>query len=1410
MKCSKEVKDQVKQAIIEVIKNNTPKIGTVAPNGESFAYTDKFFRNLLKNTSDLQAVVDSVKEKADNEEAMFHKQLRKHLGEEVSLSFANNSSRKYFVVASNYIENVSNPNDSTVTLKVSPVDNLNTVQTYTFKVGRDTSEPTSRNTRVKVRGLGDSVNSAIRSYDIAKFNENKAESIAMRDKVVPEIKETLRKMKQVNDVLGSRHNSDTLEGYEKVKDYKHGDIESMKEILNKLHVLGNSKASNEHLRYLNELFESMHPKFFNEMDLYLKENGVESLGQVRLNTDEIFIEVGKRPKNKVYQSEAEVYAHEVVHTMVAWALRQKNVDISDIRLKLNFAMKEANKKTTWKDFLDVEESKATNQDIARAKELQEYVFSSENNLEEFIAHTLTNPVVMKVMKDITLKEERDAPKTAFERIGRFFSDMLNMISGNFTFKTRDFNVFEQVHSLSFQLGEVNNKHQDILASKNALGSMMEVLNSVDQVAANKLEEIRKKLSNEDKTIKVPKKEDGLIVNAKFFLELLYKGITNPIYRGYIGLWASANYIKPEGTAREFLRGLFTPDETARLVEMVNLLSNNIDTVRNSQINAANGAIKSAFKEKLRDEADISITRAILDTNLGHLKFKSVGRKQYSDGEMIKLLTDEGYRKDRERIVKNKIAKLLKDDEGRKNWTINQALGMGYFMATHLRNVVQNTNAMNIAKGINTQERYKTSQELVVAIDELASIHALKHTDQKQKDIVAELFKTEKEGINTVLDFYEGFKNESRKLSFKDDEIHMMTGYSKEIFDDGIDIEIAPISKRSELEKLGYTFKYQLTPKNGDSYSQPMALFLTSSWGKNERMRATVGLGKLHARGTSMRNLKLIDNPETGQFNFERDLAKINLEALKLNELMKSDSYNVTEAEFGMAPIHDAVGNVIDYRYNMSKKQKEELLGQDVRVTEVLPKSMGTLIHRIQREELNERALQLIKEDMKNNWKEGEIGEDGFSEYTVIRANSPDPKIRDLYRMLPASYQRFIESRKDKSMAVRSDLMLMYFGYKHFKLTDIGALKVLPKQIRTLIDTVEGVWMELIKLSKVAILLKMPIILIANLLSNIIYAISTGSNPATIVKDYISSFRNVNEYIKNNRRANKLEIEIKRDKESLNRVRNSRELSDKIRQKEIELTRLRKVLDNNDLKELFDAGMYQAIVEDVERTTLNETNLIVKGINSKLNKMPAAVRYATDIAYLTQNTAWYKVSQEVLQRSDLVARDVQNKRQKKLELDVVNGIRDMPKYWTDSRKDKSYPKRKKLVGAERTEFLDMARNQRMEGLIDSFVNYTKPNSNFEEYLNRIGLLMFTKYFKRIQRVVLQSGADNPIKTSMSVLAAGALLNMDIIQDQLMFTKGFGYDGDFGLSNIVPIYSPLYHLENLIVPPLFKEELRMGIF
>ncbi len=71
--------------------------------------------------------------------------------------------------------------------------------------------------------------------------------------------------------------------------------------------------------------------------------------------------------------------------------------------------------------------------------------------------------------------------------------------------------------------------------------------------------------------------------------------------------------------------------------------------------------------------------------------------------------------------------------------------------------------------------------------------------------------------------------------------------------------------------------------------------------------------------------------------------------------------------------------------------------------------------------------------------------------------------------------------------------------------------------------------------------------------------------------------------------------------------------------------------------------------------------------------------------------------------------------------------------------------------------------------DAFIVYGTPDSKLLQYMNDMGLVMFTKYFVRIQRVIRKSVIDHPISFLLAVLGQAAIMDVDDVHDQSIFTK-----------------------------------------
>ena len=107
-------------------------------------------------------------------------------------------------------------------------------------------------------------------------------------------------------------------------------VYKMKELLHTLNDLDPIKTTTEHLNHLSSLFDMIDPKFLKHVHYFLNTEGSKNGGTVEGAELKLTIKNSNRTASNE-QSMAEVYAHEVLHTMSGFATKSK--DAEAVRIK---------------------------------------------------------------------------------------------------------------------------------------------------------------------------------------------------------------------------------------------------------------------------------------------------------------------------------------------------------------------------------------------------------------------------------------------------------------------------------------------------------------------------------------------------------------------------------------------------------------------------------------------------------------------------------------------------------------------------------------------------------------------------------------------------------------------------------------------------------------------------------------------------------------------------------------------------------------------------------------------------------------------------------------------------------------------------------------------------------------------
>lgn len=1196
---------------------------------------------------------------------------------------------------------------------------------------------------------------------------------------VDKLGEFTKQMQERGLVLGS--NQVDVEAVrnslQRVDDYVHGNVNSMLRVVEGLRT---SKDGEAYARYVNMLIENMNPKAFKELELFIGNTGnMDTAGFVSARQIELYRNVEDSPaRNK--QTSLEAYIHEVVHSVTMFGFNADSDKSRKLRNELDVLVREAKKQLKVEDLYP---ENATEEEIQVAEELYEYVFKNSKGVtvgnQEFLVHAITNPQMMKALDK--LKVEPEAEKW-LDRLARLFHKALRVVLGEVSWENADKSMYEHAVNLVHRFAEINNEYTE--KSKpisDAVGGMMDVVNDIDEYVADMIESGKEKILKKSLPERYPEKGTKL-EKAKFLVKNLSKVVTNEEYRKAMGLMVSNLGVKPDSSLREIVGSFFERNSLAKNVDWLGLAAGKIDTARESVVNTTRSMVLEGFDKEISEEQERAVTRLLVDTDSGVLY------KKHGITKLVKFLDSDEAIDQRVGTLKRKLKEM---DSENYNWLEGQSYGLGRYMATHRGHIAQNVNAYAIASGVMSGAKVEYSKELENVVSELASLHALKMSKEGNVELVKELLDKGTKGVENVLEMYEAFKKQSSETVMKDAELHRVQGYTVELFDDGVEMEIHPVGNRKELEKLGFRMVRKFDRVNVKG--QQLGLFVSNKYHRRERLRGATKMLSQKAKGTSLRDI-VYRNSLVPKKEYAVEKTALDISREKIAAQMREGTLDLSKIEENMLPLLDAEGNVVDYRFAMDKKSKEELLEQNTKISDVLGRSNGHILDKVYSAEHNKRVLEVIKRDMEENWSGGLISD--LTEYTVISPKSDIPELVDLYNLLPREFKEYAQSREDGSIAVPSYLKDAYFGYPHLSVASNKYSKNIPKWFNQIAGMAEALWLDVVKIAKSNILMKTPTVLISNLWSNFWFRVVNGANPVELMKDYVRSFRDVREYIKNNRDIVRLEYELKGDREKPQTQR----VRDEIKEKEWKLERLKYRNENNPVKELVDAGMYQAIVEDVEMSTIEGSTIWDKLGKGIFGRMPKVVKDGFDILYFNQSTRWYKFNQEVLQISDLIARDVQNRSAKAIEERVVQGKKAPPKWWRD---EKGWDKDRRLKDEKDiAEYKQKAKDIRLYNILESYVNYTRPSGRGEEYLNRIGLLMFTKYAKRIQRVVIEQGTNHPIKTFLSLLIDQGLLNIDTVQDQSILSKEW-HTETHGAGNFYPFYNMLDHIENVITPALVKD-------
>lgn len=684
-----------------------------------------------------------------------------------------------------------------------------------------------------------------------------------------------------------------------------------------------------------------------------------------------------------------------------------------------------------------------------------------------------------------------------------------------------------------------------------------------------------------------------------------------------------------------------------------------------------------------------------------------------------------------------------------------AKDLAYYMATgrvRTPNLVKNV--QGIAELFGTRQvgsvSASDSKAAQAVLDPLVSLLALHYTDGPVLANLAQVFRVEnargnESGMQLTLRMHRELQQQARERLFDGSEGLMIKGYVPEVFNPHITLKAANAQDGLQLQRLGYAKSDKaLEQDKADPYAEEMHLYRLEDGGLKAYVTGIFSTTGLHAKGNTVHSGEFDLQGQTLHAQNQRHSALIERrKAVAVNALFSSsDSYEPgRERGNHLAPVFNAQGVAVNYAYLMNHQTKDVALERDNSFASLLGKFAGATFDKQASAEQNKVAVQALHEQYLAEYASMP------ERYLVVGPTSSDASLREAYKLLPKSTQQAIHDVwGSNNMLVRSDLIDMNFGYRKFSISDMFSKqakdgKVPGKEVRNAMEQVvvdfwsfiladrgpdsllrstadgraaaearaglklrqaEDIWQEIISEIKDILVVKSGLTLLGNVLSNFSELVWIGVPLKDIVKHHRIALRGVTAYRKDAKELFKLQQLLATG----TLVGSQADMQQRIIQLEDSIAR-------SPVKELIDAGLLPTIVEDVAQETdeFSYKSRLVRNTEQYTNGLNKHIKAAGRTLYMAHDTPLYQWLSQGTQVSDFLAR---------------------------------YTAYQHMTHRE---VAPMDHKSAVQFVSDAFVNYDIPTHRSMQYLNDMGIIWFTKYYLRIQKVIMHLWRDNPARALM---------------------------------------------------------------
>lgn len=1009
-----------------------------------------------------------------------------------------------------------------------------------------------------------------------------------------------------------------------------------------------------------------------------------------------------------------------------------------------------------KDFFAGDWALASDEQRAQAQAEYDFLFTAElneNGHSDYLAQFLATSVAYKPLRD-KLKTVRFAGdvRTAREwnladHIMNFFGWLMEKITFRFTNTYEGQRGDEATMVLAVTLARVEAKRRvrqekeanrpDSVIEASGQKVTSAVREAVAKAAASPLVK-----NSRSKTVRGLGALTATVAGdrSEQFMDALQR-LRDGVSRERMGVVGeSVNELRGERDANTFAHKLLA-------------MANKLEQARKQTIIEVRADIEGAFAKELTEREQIALTRTVIRTDMQSLF------GEFDLAELEQLVSDPS-------MLKAEIAKresqLAQDHAQNKDYYLVQAKGLGYFMATgraRIDNLMMNSR--NIAFLGNTGRTVTDAEGSAAAavLDQLTSLYALQYLSGDFKKSVAEVMRQEANreqgnGVEYTLLLHRNLQREAQTTLFDGSEFNLMKGYTPDRYNPYVTVVSATAAEGAQLEKAGYVRVHDkpMQKDPADPDPQDKWLYTIRDGGLSPTITGFMSSRSKESRGTTIHyggNIPFDTKINRENMAVNRDVARQKAQAIESQFAADGLAFDPSKVDGSrLVPILNAQGEAVNYRYMMEDTTKDSVLERRNHLGEIMGYMAAATLDKQEAPVLNQRAVDAMYTQYRNEYASNP---DGFIR---VDRNSPDPQVREQWNLLPDETKAYVRSVFGMDgMLVKSDTYNIAFGYRKFSLGDMfqkhpDAHTFLEKMLVTVIGQVpirgengettyigskralrliqaENMWQEVVKMVKDIWVIKNIITLVGNEMSNFSLLVLSGVPMGEIIKNKVLAYSATREYQSTRREHDALVRQVESDYL----------VGSALDTAKVRIVELQDAMARNPVHELVEAGMFQTLVEDIgqDLDPYSYQSRLQRWGNAKTSWVPSPMKSVGKGLLMTHDTAAYKFLNQATILSDFTARYV-----------LHQHLTTRPRNPLSSE-----------------EALRRART--------AFVNYDVPTHRSLQYLNDTGLLWFTKYYLRIQAVIIELVRENPMRALNVMLLFDWMFDVPDILDSSFTEK-----------------------------------------